>query len=231
MHTTGSSKPKRRAVSGVQLADEAERLLARHLHEALAARMQERVVVGRHGDDAAGDPDGAQDRLEHALAEEERCGLAGAPPGRAAEAPAHDRAERPGLARQLLALDGVVGVRDLEEREVVAAPGGVARERLEQARQQQRAQMRVLLRERIRDRQHRAARVVGGEAESVGRVRGHVRERLRLRQASPQACIGDHPAHALGRRQPAARSRPRAATARAPARRCGRSPRSRRSRA
>ena len=28
----------------VQLADEAERLLARHLHEALAARVQERVV-------------------------------------------------------------------------------------------------------------------------------------------------------------------------------------------
>ena len=139
----------------VQLADEAERLLARHLDEALAARMQERVVVGRHGDDAAGHADGAQDRLEHALAEEERGGLAGAPPGRAAEAPAHDRAERPRLARQLLALDGVVGVRDLEEREVVAAPGGVARERLEQARQQQRAQVRVLLRERVRDREHR----------------------------------------------------------------------------
>ena len=110
----------------VELADEAERLLSRHLHEALAPGMQERVVRGRHGHDAAGHADGAQDRLEHALAEEERGRLARAPPGGAAEAAAHDRAERPRLARQLLALDGVVGVRDLEQREVVAAPGGVA---------------------------------------------------------------------------------------------------------
>ena len=138
----------------MQLAHEAERLLARHLHEALAPGMQERVVGRRHGLDAAGHAHGSQDRLEHALAEEERGRLARAPPGGAAEAAAHDRAERPRLARQRLALDGVVGVRDLEQREVVAAPGGVASQRLEEARQEQRAQVRVVLRERVGDREH-----------------------------------------------------------------------------
>ena len=88
----------------VQLADEAERLLA-----AAPARSpcgpgcRNGSWPARHRHDAAGHADGAEDRLEHALAEEERGRLARAPPGGAAQAPAHDGAERPRLARQLLA--------------------------------------------------------------------------------------------------------------------------------
>src|SRR6185503_17444147 len=96
----------------------------------------------------------AEDRLEHALAEEERGRLAGAAPRGAAQTAAHHGAERPRLARQLLVGDGMVGMRDLEEREVVATPGGIACERLEQARQEQRAQVRVVLRERVEHPEH-----------------------------------------------------------------------------
>ena len=47
-------------------------------------------------------------------------------------------------------------------------------------------------------REHGAARVVGREAEPVGRVGGHVGERLRLREAGAEARVGDRAAHALG---------------------------------
>ena len=74
----------------VQLADEAERRLARHLHEALAPGVQERIAVAVDRGDAAGHADRAEDRLEHALAEEERGRLARTAPGGAAQAAAHD---------------------------------------------------------------------------------------------------------------------------------------------
>ena len=99
---------------------------------------------------------------------------------------------------------------DFEQRDVGQSPADVARRCAEQTRQQRRAQIRLVLRQRIGDAHGGAARIVGVETRA-----GRRRRRRRTAAAAPRRKPAsrqrgrDPAASPLGGRQPAPGRRPR----------------------
>ncbi len=152
-------------------------------------RVQERIASGSRLDLEL-EADRAEDGLEHALRREERH-----------VAPGEQRADRPRLARQLLARRRQVDVRDLVDRDLLPPERLVARGDVGEARQEQRPHRRVLGRERVREQHRGAPRVVRREAEPIGRCRpargSSSAPRCSRRRAAPRAAGGAAPGAAL----------------------------------
>ena len=143
------------------------------------ARMQERVPSGA-GLDRQVDADGAEDGREDPLRGEER------------RVASNDQtSERPRLVGQLFADPRAVHVRDLVDRELGPAERLVALGDGREARQEQRAQRRVLGRERVSEQHGSSTGVIRCEPEivpHVGRARGSwSAPRCSPRPASPRA--------------------------------------------
>ena len=85
----------------VQLADEAERFLAGHLHEALAAGVQEGIPLEAMASTRHVTPTAPRIDSSTPLPRKNEAGSPARRQRGAAEAAAHDRAERPRLAREL----------------------------------------------------------------------------------------------------------------------------------